>query len=268
MTMRRVATLTATVIVVFHILAASVEKHFLVSHEEMQINPKAVLHLPGIGLGLRCDNDSIMLLDDSDLMKLGFFEQNHARSLVMVRSGIYAAEGDSIYRMSTDKTTHRFIGRLDNEQFTLETATDSTFYANTADEEFSCVYEIFPETRECEPIISIEGPILKIQSNGSNTMLWVDDTVMRLGKDHKLDAVFQANNITDMVVTPIGALIGTIEGLYWLTGPNTGAKIVEEPIQAIWWDDSDVLYYLTKDGDLIAAIGLKARFEEVTESVK
>lgn len=264
--MHRFIIFITNIIIVFSVQAAALEKHLLVSEGEIQVNPKTVLHLPGIGLGIRCDSDSIMLLDDCDLMKLGFVEPNEARSFVKVRSGIYAAEGDSIYRMSTDKSTHTFIGRLDNEQFTLHRATDSTFYANTADEKFSCVYEIFPETKECEPVISVEGPILKIQSNGLNTVIWVDDTMMKLGKDNKLVPVFQADNIMDMAVSPIGVLAGTTDGLYWLTGPNTGAKIVEEPIQAIWWDDSDKLYYLTQKGDLIVIIGLKSRFEEIIKS--
>ncbi len=197
-----------------------------------------------------------MLLDDPQLTSLKLSEPTNARSIVAVRSGIYAADGDSIFRMATDKAGHKYVGRMDNEAFRLYHASDSTFYACTADEEFSCVYEIFPEDNACEPVISIEAPILKIESNGTNTMMWVDDTILRLHDEGLAENIYQAENITAMTLTPIGIMVGTTEGVYWLTGRDKGAKIIKESVKGLWWDDSDALYYLTEPGDLIVVTGL------------
>ena len=248
--------------------SAKIEKIQLIGHDELQIEADDILYLPEIGLGLHCGGDSIMLLDDPALTGFALSEPTHARSLVAVRSGIYAADGDSIFRMATSEFKHEFIGRMDNEAFRLYPASDSTFYACTADEEFSCVYEIFPEDRTCEPIISIEAPILKIEGNGTNTMMWVDDTILRLHDEGFVENIYQADNITGMTLTPIGVIIATTEGVYWLTGSNTGAKIIKDAVKGLWWDNSDALYYLTDVGDLIVVVGMLDAYHEYTAKSK
>ena len=245
--------------------SAGIAKIQLISHDELELEADDIIHLPGIGLGLRCGSDSIMLLDDPQLTGFTFSEPIEARSIVAVRSGIYAADGDSIFRMATPESAHRFTGRLDNEAFRLYPASDSTFFACTADEEFSCVYEIFPEDKTCEPIISIEAPILKIESNGANTMMWVDDTILRLHDEGIVENIYQADDITGMTLTPIGVIVGTTDGVYWLTGADKGAQIIKEPVKGLWWDNSDALYYLTDTGDLIAVTGMRESYTKYTE---
>lgn len=251
---------------VFQITAsAGIAKIQLISHDELELEADDIIHLPGIGLGLRCGSDSIMLLDDPQLTGFTFREPTDARSIVAVRSGIYAADGDSIFRMDTEELNHEYIGRMDNEAFRLYQASDSTFYACTADEDFSCVYEIFPEDKTCEPIISIEAPILKIESNGANTMMWVDDTILRLHDEGIVENIYQADDITGMTLTPIGVMVGTTDGVYWLTGADKGAQIIKEPVKGLWWDNSDALYYLTDTGDLIAVTGMRESYIKYTE---
>lgn len=245
--------------------SAGIAKIQLISHDELELEADDIIHLPGIGLGLRCGSDSIMLLDDPQLTGFTFSEPTEARSIVAVRSGIYAADGDSIFRMATEELNHEYIGRMDNEAFRLYQASDSTFYACTADEDFSCVYEIFPEDKTCEPIISIEAPILKIESNGANTMMWVDDTILRLHDEGIVENIYQADDITGMTLTPIGVMVGTTDGVYWLTGADKGAQIIKEPVKGLWWDNSDALYYLTDTGDLIAVTGMRESYIKYTE---
>lgn len=245
--------------------SAGIAKIQLISHDELELEADDIIHLPGIGLGLRCGSDSIMLLDDPQLTGFTFSEPTDARSIVAVRSGIYAADGDSIFRMATEELNHEYIGRMDNEAFQLYQASDSTFYACTADEDFSCVYEIFPEDKTCEPIISIEAPILKIESNGANTMMWVDDTILRLHDEGIVENIYQADDITGMTLTPIGVMVGTTDGVYWLTGADKGAQIIKEPVKGLWWDNSDALYYLTDTGDLIAVTGMRESYIKYTE---
>ena len=245
--------------------SAGIAKIQLISHDELELEADDIIHLPGIGLGLRCGSDSIMLLDDPQLTGFTFSEPTEARSIVAVRSGIYAADGDSIFRMATEELNHEYIGRMDNEAFRLYQASDSTFYACTADEDFSCVYEIFPEDKTCEPIISIEAPILKIESNGANTMMWVDDTILRLHDEGIVENIYQADDITGMTLTPIGVMVGTTDGVYWLTGADKGAQIIKEPVKGLWWDNSDALYYLTDTGDLIAVTGMRESYTKYTE---
>lgn len=266
--MRHTFILSALLAIASLTASAEIEKIQLIGHDELQLEADDILYLPEIGLGLHYGGDSIILLDDPVLTGFALSEPTNARSLVAVRSGIYAADGDSIFRMATPEFNHEFIGRMDNEAFRLYRASDSTFYACTADEEFSCVYEIFPEDRTCEPVISIEAPILKIEGNGTNTMMWVDDTILRLHDEGFVENIYQADNITGMTLTPIGVMIATTEGVYWLTGSNTGAKIIKEAVKGLWWDNSDALYYLTDIGDLIAVVGMLDAYKTYTAKAK
>lgn len=86
--------------------SAGIAKIQLISHDELELEADDIIHLPGIGLGLRCGSDSIMLLDDPQLTGFTFSEPTEARSIVAVRSGIYAADGDSIFRMATEELNH------------------------------------------------------------------------------------------------------------------------------------------------------------------
>lgn len=243
--------------------SAQMQKILLVNHSEMKVKADEIVYLPGLGLGIYAENDSIILLDDPTFMKIKFIESGRARSFASTRHGVYAAQGDSIIRMATDSLSHEFVGRLDNSQFTLSEASDSTFFATTADEEFSCVYEIFPETRECAPIYAVKAPILKIQRNGTGTFLWIDDCIWKLEDSGNLTYVYQADDITDMTLTPIGLMVASPKGVMWITSPNTGSMIIKEPVEALWWDNTDALYYLTSDGDLIASIHMVERYLEM-----
>lgn len=260
--MRRLISILALLALLSATAGAKIEKIQLIGAEELSLEAENILSLPGIGLSMRTNGDSIILLDDPRLSSFSFSEPNNARSMVVVRSGAYAAEGDSIYRIATPEAEHRFTGRLDNEDFMLYPATDSTFFACTADEDFSCVYEIFPEDGTCEPVISVNAPILRIEGNGLTTMMWADDTIYRLHPEGYLENIYQADNITGSALTPIGMMIATTDGVYWLTGRDKGAKIIKEPVKGIWWDNSDALYYLTDTGNLIAVIGMEATFNE------
>lgn len=248
--------------------SAQMQKILLVDHNEMNIHAEEIVHLPGLGLGIYDEGDSIMLLDDPTFMKLKFIEPGRARSFVSIRHGVYAAQGDSIFRMATDSLTHEFVGRMDNSQFTLSEASDSSFFATTAEEEFSCVYEIFPETRECAPVYAVKAPILTIQQNGTGTFLWIDDCIWKLENSGELTFVYQADDITDMQLTPVGLMVASPQGVMWITSPDTGSMIIKEPVDALWWDNTDALYYLTSQGDLIAIIHMVERYLEMMEGQK
>lgn len=234
----------------------AVDKVILVDHREMTIDGSEILQLPGLGLGLRCGTDSVLILDHPELASIRWIEPNDVRSLVFCSNNFYAAEGDSIYRVATEDAPRQFIGRMDNEQFTLAHATDSTFYVCTADEDFSCVYEFNPTERTFMPFISIEAPILKLSTAGDNTVMWVDDQILMTTPEGEIAPIFTSESLTDMQITPIGLMVATADGLTWLTSPGKGAVLVNEPVSRVWWDDADVLYYLTVQGDLYALIGL------------
>ncbi|MDE5750871.1 MAG: hypothetical protein K2H87_08930, partial [Duncaniella sp.] len=210
----------------------------------MQLSAEEIVQLPGLGLGILCGSDSVMLIDNPELAAVHWAEPNHARSIVGCADAFYAAEGDSIYRIATESMPRKFVGRLDNEQFTLSHASDSTFYAVTADENFSCVYEINPTTGYCDPLISIEAPLLKIANLGENLLLWVDNVIM-IAKDGDRTIVpfYTAPNITDMVLSPIGVFVATDTSVIWFTGVGEGVDILSEGVTNLWWDDDDLLYY-------------------------
>lgn len=236
----------------------------LLSHEELHASPDEILQLPGIGLGIANDADSIMLLDNPSLAFIRWTEPNNARSIVGCGKSFYAAEGDSIYRIATDSIPRKFIGRLDNEQFKLSAATDSTFYAITADEDFSCVYEINPDTGYCDPLISIEAALLKIARMGDNLLLWVDDAVMIAKNDGTIEPFYSTPDITDVELSPIGIFIATDKSILWFTGVDEGIELLPSGATNLWWDNEDLLYYRTMDGDIIVIVGLEDFYRSET----
>lgn len=243
--------------------SGAIDKVLLIGKEEMSVDGDEILHLSGIGLCLKCGNDSVIMLDNPELSAIKWLEPNDARSIVGCGNAVYAAEGDSIYRLASESVPRRFIGRLDNEQFMLYPATDSTFYACTADEDFSCVYEINPSERTCMPFISVKSALLKISTLGDKTMVWIDDQVLLASDDGNLVPVFSSETITDIQLTPIGLIAASADGLNWLTGPGKGAVLDPKPVSRVWWDDADILYYLTDEGDLYAVIGFMETYMEL-----
>lgn len=237
----------------------------LLDHKEMQLAPEDILQLPGYGLGVVCGQDSVMLIDNPELAFIRWAEPNQARSIVGCGRSFYAAEGDSIYRIATDSLPRMFVGRLDNEQFTLSHATDSTFYAITADEDFSCVYEINPGTGYCDPLISIEAPLLKIARMGENLLLWVDGTIMVAKEDGVIVPFYTAPDITDMELSPIGIFVATDKSLLWFSGVGEGVELLSEGVTNLWWDSEGLLYYRTLDGDILTIVGLEEFYRESTK---
>ena len=240
--------------------ASAIDKILLADHSETALIADEIIHLPGLGLGLKCGPDSVILFDNPELAAVRWLEPTGVRSIAACGGQFYAAEGDSIYRIATAAAPRKFIGRMDNEQFSLYPATDSTFFACTADEDFSCVYEINPLRQTCMPYISVQAALLKLSAHGGNTMIWIDDQILLAMADEKLVPVFSSESICDMVMTPVGLMAATADGLYWITEPGKGACLVNEPISRVWWDDADVLYYLTASGNLFAVVGMEEAY--------
>lgn len=252
----------ATALALLAILSGSAEvvKTLLLSHDETKIERDDIIQIPGIGLGLYYSADSIMLLDDPSLGFIELIEPIPARSFVALNQGLYAASGDSIYRVATDSLSRQFVGRFDNEQFTLSRASDDSFFVLTADDEFSCVYQVYPDSADCEPVIGIDGPIYKIENNGVATVMWAADCIYTLEDDFSMRPVYQGDAINDAVMTAIGLLVATDEGIHWLPAPDREGMLFSQPVQALWWDPADALYYLTADGDLYRITGLHSEY--------
>lgn len=256
--------LLLTAIVLFcTIYSVAIYRVSLLDHNEFNVSKEDIIQLPGYGLGIKSGPDSIMLIDNQELAFIRWVEPNNARSIVDCGNSFYGAEGDSIYRIATDSLPRKLVGRLDNEQFTLSAATDSTFYAITADEDFSCVYEINPETGYADPVISIEAPLLKIARMDKNILLWVDDTIMiAKDKDNTIIPFYAAPNITDMEFTPVGIFVGTDKSVIWFTDIGEGVEILSEGVTNLWWDPEDLLYYRTLNGDILNIVGLEQFYRQ------
>ncbi|MDE6165776.1 MAG: hypothetical protein K2F58_01605 [Muribaculaceae bacterium] len=257
--------LSLAVALSLYLPCCAIDKVILVRHDEMSLIPEEIVFLTDLGLGVQMNADSVMMLDSPTLSSLKWIEPNNARSFISLKSGIYAAEGDSICRLATEESPRKFIGRLDNEQFMLYAATDSTLFACTADEDFSCVIEIDPVSETFIPVIGLNAPIQKISSNGDVSFIWVDDRILDMRHDDKLVCVYAADNITDMVLTNIGLMVATTDGIFWITAPGHGTKLVEGNIIGLWWDNNDALYYLTEECDLIVILGLMEEYNLITQ---
>lgn len=241
-------------------VSAQIEKIKLIEHSEMEIHPECVLQVPGVGLCYAADNDSIIMFNDLALEKLGFLQRGVPRSLVALTDGIYAAQGDSIVRMATDSVPSKFICRLDNEQFHISPASGNSIFALTADEEFSCVYEVFPEDDTIEPVFSVDGPVNKIFRRGEHTLIWADDMILRLNDDQSVTPVYESDKITDVAMSSIGLMIAQLDGIYLMPSLDSVSLLTKEPVQALWWEDGDILYYLSASGDVIAISGIEEAY--------
>ena len=58
-------------------------------------------------------------------------------------------------------------------------------------------------------------------------------------------------------------MAATSGGVYWVTGPGNGGKVVNEPVTRLWWDDDDVLYYVTAAGKVMAVSGMQERYMQL-----
>lgn len=251
---------------ILHINILAINRIVLIDKNEMQLDENDIIHLAGIGLVLKISSDSLMLLDNPNLNSIQWLESNNGRSFVSYGSCIYTTQGDSIYRLATETTPHKLVGRLDNEQFNLHPASDSTFYALTADEDFSCVYEIDPRDRTCIPFFSVRAAMPKLSSYRDKTMFWIDDQILLASTDGKLIPVFSSETITDMQLSPLGLFVASHAGLHWISGIQKGTILINEPIARLWWDDRDILYYLTCEGDLIALFGIEKAYHKISSN--
>lgn len=241
--------------------AAEIGRTTLLRPGEMEVNPDDIIQLQGIGLCLQCGSDSMMVLDNPNLDAVYWVEPNLARDYVVATGMVYAAEGDSIHRVATDSLPSKLLARMDNEQFMLYPANADEFFAVTADEEFSCVYRLNPLNNTCVPEMSIQAPIQKISSYNGRSVMWIDDQILLMDADNeKYTYIFSWPTISDMVLTPLGLMVATADGVYWVTDPDGGAVLYPKPVNRVWWDDDDILYVLRTDGTLEALLGLREAY--------
>lgn len=242
---------------------AGIVKTTLIRAGEISLNPNYVIQLPGVGLVFMCSPDSAILLDAPDLAAIHWLEPNDARDMVLCGEYMYAASSDSIYRVATDDSPRKFVARMDNEQFRIYPANDSTFYVCTADEEFSNLMVINPGDGELFPLLAYNGPIQKVAELGGRTMLWTDDMITMYNADaDSLEYIFHSSLITDMALCQMGVIVATTECTYLIENSTTGGRIIPEGVQRIWWDNDDILYYLTLDGDFKAITGIREAWLE------
>lgn len=245
-------------------VSAQIGHTTLLRPEEMKVNPNDIIQLHGIGLCLQCGPDSLMVLDNPELGAVHWVEPNLARDYVVAAGAVYAAEGDSIYRVATELQQSKFLARMDNEQFMLYSANAEEFFAVTSDEDFSCVYRINPVQNTCIPEMSIQAPIQKISSYNGRSVMWIDDQIFLMDVDNdKYTYIFSWPTISDMVLTPMGLMIATADGIYWVTDVDGGAILYPKSVSRVWWDDDDILYVYLPDGTIEAFLGIRDTYMKV-----
>lgn len=218
--------------------------------EPDQTDSITIVELPLLGLAMPLGGDSVMIIDnDFPVIHISAF--TNARNFIATGSAFYYSEGNFIYAISPDGTSHTQVAVMDNEQFTMYPAVGSSFFVVTSDDTYSCCQLFDPINHVYSEVLSIDAPIYKVVANENHVIVWAGDHVLLVGEQGKTVPLLTEQTLKDFVLTPKGIIFADDEGMYLYKSLEEQTYIA--PIRAIrLWYVADILYILCDSGALIA----------------
>lgn len=220
--------------------------------KNVEIDSIEITELPLLGICLNLEGDSLVYLDDPELPVLHLPAKTDARHIIVCDSSLYVAVGAAVY---ADTCTTPLIV-LDNEQFRLYPATESTFYVCTADSAFTNLILVDPSHGAYSVVGDFDFEIDKIVANDVHTFALTGDQIVALGAGSQYVTLYQGDGINDIALSPIGMLIATDEGLYRSPRSSEIEMWSERPLARVWWI-APTLYVLDTKGNLMAIDGIE-----------
>ncbi len=207
--------------------------------------------LPGVGIVAFLDGDSLMSLDDAELPVIHIPAIKDARQVLITDSAFYCVEDNYICRLDLGKNELHDVAVLDNDRFTLYPACGNSFFAVTADEDFSNCLLFDPESGTYSKVLDYPGPIRKMVASRDHVFAWIDESVCLVGGDEALATLITDPALNDIVLTPHGLVAANSEGLWLIVSPSDVRLISRMKAGALWFVGNS-LYLLHESGCLIA----------------
>lgn len=211
-----------------------------------------IAELPGIGLCISLEGDSLMYLDDPELPVLHLESKTDSREIIVCDTTVYVSIGEAVY---ADSNTEPVI-ILDNDRFRLYPAGEKAFYVCTSDSIWSNLILVDPISKAYSVVTEIDAPIRKVVSNDTHTFALLDNDIVALGAGNEIVPIFSGQNINDIALSPLGMFIATDDGLYSTSKQSELKYWSKRTYLRVWWIGG-TLYLLDTDNNLFAVDGLK-----------
>lgn len=210
-----------------------------------------IAELPGFGIATFLDGDSIMLVDSPDLHVIHIPAADGARQIIGTDSALYCSVDYFVSQISPDGQSLTRVAVFDNTQFSLFSASGSSFFVVTADEDWSSVHLIDPRAGVYSPVLEIDAPVRKIMANADHTFAWIGENIVAIGAGQALATLVSEPTLRDVVLTPAGIIAATASGLWLIESPSSVRRLSSVSARRLWYN-SDTLYLLLPDGALVA----------------
>lgn len=210
-----------------------------------------VTELPGLGLCINMDGDSLIFLDDPELPFLHLDAKKDMREIIVCDSTIYGSIGYAVYA----DTCNVPVIVLDNDMFHIYPAYGPSFYVCTADSDYSHLMLVDPVARAYSVVTEIQAPIQKVVANDKHTFALIEDYIVALGANNEMVPLYQGEHINDITLSPLGLFVATDNGLY-STRTQSDIKLWSKRCyQRVWWINES-LYLQDSHNSLFAIDGL------------
>lgn len=206
-----------------------------------------IAELPGVGMCINLDGDSLIYLDDPELPILHLPSKSDTRQIIVCDTTIYGSVGAGVY--ANADTIPVII--LDNESFSLYPASGSTFYVCTADSLNSSLILVDPLSGAYSYVSEIDAPIYKVVANDQHTLALLDNEIVAVGANNEMATLFEGQGINDMALSPMGLFIATDSGLYLTSHLSELELWTSRKCLRVWWINKS-LYVLDSSGTLVA----------------
>lgn len=210
-----------------------------------------IAELPGTGLCINLEDDSLMYLDDPALPIYHLKAKTDTREIIVCDTTIYGSVGNAVYADTC--TTPVII--LDNDMFRLYPADGSSFYVCTADSSFSSLILVDPVAGAYSVVTEIDAPIRKVVANDTHTFALINDEIVALGANNERMPLYGGEGINDIALSPLGLFIATDAGLYSTSRLSELKYWSKRRYMRCWWI-GESLYLLDGDNNLFAIDGL------------
>lgn len=210
-----------------------------------------ITELPGLGLCINLDGDSLIFLDDPELPFLHLEAKKDMREIIVCDSTIYGSVGNAVYA----DTCSVPVIVLDNNMFHIYPAYGPSFYVCTADSAYSHLMLVDPVAGAYSVVTEVQAAIQKVVANDKHTFALIEDYIVALGADNEMVPLYQGEQVNDIALSPLGLFVATEKGLFSTSTQSDVRLWSERCYKRVWWIDES-LYLQDSGNNLFAVDGL------------
>lgn len=209
------------------------------------------VNLPAVGLAVELGGDSLMVLDGDEMPVVHIPACEGATNIIATDSLFYCSVGNFICEISPDGKELKDVAVLDNDCFTLYPAAGTSFFAVTADDEFSSCILFDPAAEVYQPVFDIAAPVFKIEANEAHVFAWIGNDIIAVGANGAMANLLSDPTMRDFVLTPKGILVASDSGLHLIKSLKEEKTVSAQKVARLWYIGGE-LFALLDDGYLLA----------------